>query len=468
MPPVAVVDVASELDADIDAACNRLKSLQLEARRELTPPTLEERIVKHTQWSRISGAADEKNGYSKGFEVYRKIELTLDSFLHPDGTRIRRSADQRMFHRHMIKTILPKIFAGEWHKASEMIIRKLGLQKEKLHSQVVVSTPRRYGKTWSVSMFVAACLFCIPGISIIIYSKAERQSKMMMKTVINMYRTLVRQHTSGRGGRDSGSGSSHQKHAREISNNAQYFVVVDDRGTEAQLQCLPGISATTRGVGADLIILEEAAYIDEQLFYLNVVPLLGVNDTALVGISTPPAEAGNYYLRLFDCKDQEGEDVFDVIKVELQCAACIEKRETHCPHNTAQPPAWKSEKRRLMQAAIYANHPLYYLREVLGIAISDSIFVFTGQLIDAFITPALVPGPSPYEPMHLIFDRPNFIFVGIDPCGGGTMSDTSFCAVTFRSTDRHPVVRAACEACLCVVCLAPFGSTRGVGIGFWR
>jgi hypothetical protein len=459
MPPVAVADVASAtavadaLDADIALATKQLKNLHLEARRELVPPTLEERIVAHTQWSRISGAMDEKSGHSKGFEVYRKIEVALDSFLHPDGTRIRRSPDQRAFHRHMMKACLPKVFAGEWQYASERIIEKLGLKGQKLHSQVVISTPRRYGKTYSVAMFVAACLFCIPGFSVIIYSKAERQSKMMMKTVIRMFRTLTRPFGAGAPGASSGSRSekykAQQHYPREITNNAQYFVVLDDRGTEAQLQCLPGISATTRGVGADLIVLEEAGYIPEQLFYETITPLLGVNDTALVGISTPPAEAGNYYLRLFDCKDQEGEDVFDVIKIELQCASCIEKREMHCPHNTAQPPAWKSEKRRLMQAAIYANHPLYYLREVLGIAISDSIYVFTGQLIDAFISPALVAGPSPHEPMHPVFDRPNFIFVGIDPCGGGTMSDTSFCAVTFRSTDRHPVVRSVCRCCFC-------------------
>lgn len=342
--------LADEYEALAEGALYHASQLAYKFELETNPPSLEERISDSLQWGVISGAyrSDENLGSSSstGFTRYHKMLDTLDKFRHADGSIIKRSPDQRKFHRHMINACLPKIFAGEWHQSSEAIIEKLNLGGESINTNVIISTPRRYGKTYAVSMFVAACLYCIPGFRVIIYSVADRQSQMMMETVVRMFDTLA-----------GGSG-------RHVKKNAEFFWVADDRGTKAELQCLPGSSATTRGVGGDLIILEEAGFIKEQLFYENVVPLLGVNDTALIGISTPPSEAGNYYLRLFDCNDDEGEQIFSSIKVELQCAECMEKRITHCSHKIVQPPAWKSEKRRLMQAAIYSNHPIYYIREV--------------------------------------------------------------------------------------------------------
>lgn len=416
--------LSQSLDGWLANARNHIGELYLRAQEDICPPSFDERIENSRQWRAIVNTANTNNANSPGFSVYHKINEVLDQFRHPDGSLIKRSPDQRNFHRHMLKACLPKIFAGEWHQSSNTIIQKLGLQNEPIHSQVIISTPRRYGKTWAVSMFVAACLYCIPGFSLIIYSVADRQSQMMMETVVRMFDTLP-------GGK-----------IRHVKKNSEFFIVTDDRGTTAQLQCLPGSSATTRGVGGDLIILEEAGFMKEQIWYENIVPLLGVNDTALIGISTPPEEMGNYYLRLFDCKDEEGHDIFETIKVELQCADCIEKRATRCPHKVIQPPAWKSEKRRMMQEAIYANHPLYYLREVLGIPIPSDIHVFAGHAVDEFISPAFLPMspttallPDPMGP-----ERAKFVFIGIDPCGGGTQSDTSFCALSFRASDGHPVV----------------------------
>jgi len=416
------------LDGAVREACERLQALQLQLRREANPDSLEERIDGSAHWNNINGALSVVGGsYSPGFAVFRAMEKTLDKFLLPDGTYLRRSPDQRRFHHHMIKTCLPKIFSGEWDTSSEAIIDKLGLRGEPLHEQVIISTPRRYGKTWSVSMFVAACLYCIPGFTVIIYSVSDRQSKMMMDTVVRMYNSLP--------------GAAR----RRVIKNSEYFVVRDVRGGQSWLQCLPGSSATTRGVGANLIIMEEAAWIKEKLFYENIVPLMGVKETALVGISTPPSETGNYYLRLFDCKDDDGQDIFSIVKIELQCAACMEKREVNCPHKVVQPPAWKSQKRQKMQQAIYGVHPLYYLREVLGVPISDDIYVFTGQYVENFVAPAKCSFPV-HEPMNVAVDKPAFVFIGIDPCGGGTMSDTSFCALTFRAGDRNPVVSSCCRS----------------------
>jgi hypothetical protein len=45
-------------------------------------------------------------------------------------------------------------------------------------------------------------------------------------------------------------------------------------------------SGTTKGTGGDIIILEEAAYVDQGFFYETVAPLLLVGVTSLICIST--------------------------------------------------------------------------------------------------------------------------------------------------------------------------------------
>lgn len=72
--------------------------------------------------------------------------------------------------------------------------------------------------------------------------------------------------------------------------------------------------------------------------------------------------------------------------------------------------------------------------------IREALHVFAGQLVDNFMAPALVADPA-VTPDPMGAERPKFVFIGIDPCGGGTQSDTSFCALTFRPSDGHPVVR---------------------------
>ena len=45
-------------------------------------------------------------------------------------------------------------------------------------------------------------------------------------------------------------------------------------------------AGTTKGTGGDILILEEAAYVDPDFFYETVAPLLLVGVTSLICIST--------------------------------------------------------------------------------------------------------------------------------------------------------------------------------------
>jgi hypothetical protein len=392
----------------------RFAAAEEAVKKQLCPSSLERRILQKVHWQHPDGGA-----VSPGMKIYNLLTKCLDGFTDNIGSPVIRSFHQRVFHRHMTIATLPLIFRGEWQTQSEAIKQRLKIS-EKVLQQVVISTPRRYGKSFAVAMFVAACLYAIPGFSIVVFSVAQRQSDMLMNHIRSFFDTLP-------GAKE-----------RYKVKNAELFEVYDSRGGISTLRCLPGRSETTRGVGANMIILEEAAFINEKIFYDVIVPLLGVKDTVLIGISTPPKDGFNYYLGLFDCNDANGEPIFKIEKVELQCKECQEKQQSKCPHIKVPEPKWKTSSRKDIQKRIYAKNPDVFRREVEGLAVSVDTYVFHGQNIDALMRQAKGQ-TSPLSNADLV----NFVFIGIDPSGGGNGSDTAFVALTYRARDYHPVVSSS-------------------------
>eukprot|EP00854_Cymbomonas_tetramitiformis_P032397 gene32397-41079_t len=80
-----------------------------------------------------------------------------------------------------------------------------------------------------------------------------------------------------------------------------------------------------KGVGAKVIILEEASRLDENVFTEVIVPLLNVRDTALLAISTPLDE-NNFYSTLLAMKEPNSDrPMFNTLEIKLICSDC-EKR----------------------------------------------------------------------------------------------------------------------------------------------
>lgn len=386
------------------------------ARKSLCPESLESRIARRIHWQHPDAGAK-----SPGMIVYETLVKCLDSFTSTTGAPIMRSFHQRVFHRNMIMASLPLIFGKEWETHGAAIKEQLGI-KENILNQVIISTPRRYGKSFSVAMFVAACLYAIPSCNVAVFSVAQRQSDMLMGHIRGFYDSLP-------GARE-----------RYKTKNSELFEVYDAFGGVCQLRCLPGRSETTRGVGAGIVILEEAAFIPANLFYDVIVPLLSVGGTVLIGISTPPKDGFNYYLSLFDCNDADGNPIFKIEKVQLMCDKCKEEHKTECKHIRVPEPKWKTGKRKEIQRAIYAKNPEVFMREVLGMAITTDTYVFHAQYVDLLMNQAKAP-PHQVSPLgEPSQEFIKFVFIAIDPSGGGNGSDTAFAAVTFRARDYHPVV----------------------------
>ena len=165
-----------------------------------------------------------------------------------------------------------------------------------------------------------------------------------------------------------------------------------------------------RGAGGDLVILEEAAFIDESVFNEVVIPLLEVSNTALVGISTP-LDKNNYYSSLVNLVDDTGTKVFHVFEAKNACDKCIAELEdpSQCPHVTLERPAWKSKEKQKIVKALYKNNQTLLMRESMGIITEDVSGLFHQKSVEALISSDGIPPPK----------GATCVFVAIDPNGGG-------------------------------------------------
>ena len=107
-----------------------------------------------------------------GFQRIQKCRQALEALDRRGWTR---SFHQRMFHDNFIRACARIFWKREKHgvfaKDHQRILEVHGW--DHLSQEVLVSTPRRFGKTISVSMFAAAMLYSCPNLEMSIYSTCK-------------------------------------------------------------------------------------------------------------------------------------------------------------------------------------------------------------------------------------------------------------------------------------------------------
>lgn len=102
--------------------------------------------------------------------------------------------------------------------------------------------------------------------------------------------------------------SPSQRQSRELFGKVSQFLDADpqppkierqtmegvDFANGSRILSLPGTESTVRGFTADLLIVDEAARVDDGLFY-SIRPMLAVSQGALILMSTPWAKRGFFY-----------------------------------------------------------------------------------------------------------------------------------------------------------------------------
>lgn len=120
----------------------------------------------------------------EGDAVLRTLHKLLSMV---DDRGFARSPQQVQFHDSFIRACSRVMYRADWSMEKPQIMRRN--QWEDCPPQILVSTPRRFGKTFSIAIFVAAlALSC--SLEIVIFSPARRASRKLLERIVEFLRLL--------------------------------------------------------------------------------------------------------------------------------------------------------------------------------------------------------------------------------------------------------------------------------------
>ena len=122
----------------------------------------------------------------QGMNGIKRIQLCRHALDALDRRGWDRSFHQRLFHEEYLKSCARIFFKRDGPGAFAKYHNRL-LEVNSWDStpqEILVSTPRRFGKTISVSMFAAAMMFACPNLELSIYSTCKRISQKLLRNIV--------------------------------------------------------------------------------------------------------------------------------------------------------------------------------------------------------------------------------------------------------------------------------------------
>jgi hypothetical protein len=118
-----------------------------------------------------------------GRTQYHRILDTLDAFDAWNNYKYARSYVQKQLHREYINACLDIIFRDSWDKEQAAAMAEAGVFR--IDKKIAVAMPRRFGKSYSIGMLLAAILVGMreSGVTITVYSSGMRASILLLLIV---------------------------------------------------------------------------------------------------------------------------------------------------------------------------------------------------------------------------------------------------------------------------------------------
>lgn len=208
--------------------------------------------------------------------------------------------------------------------------------------RVLLNCSRQSGKSTMAGVIALHRALYHPGSLVLILAPSERQAKELFSKVAEHFRALG--HTI--------QTDSHRKLGMLLANGSR-------------IEALPGSEKTIRGFsGADLLILDEAARVDDGLYHA-IRPMLAVSGGALMMLSTPYGKRGVFYEAWVGSEDW---DRYEVPAVDI-------------PRISED---FLDEERRSLPPFVYRQEYECSFEET-----EDQ--VFSADLIDSAVTPDVTP-----------------------------------------------------------------------------
>jgi len=209
--------------------------------------------------------------------------------------------------------------------------------------RTLLNCSRQSGKSTVTALLAAVEVTTVPGSMVLIIASSDRQSALLFRTAIGMYRDL--------GGEVPANVET--RRSLELANGSQ-------------LHALPGKEATIRGFsGVDLLVIDEASRVPDEL-HQAVRPMLATSGGRMAALSTPAGRRGWWYEAWIDA-------TADWFRVEVPATAC--------PRIPAE---FLEAERRELPTRVFEAEYLCRFHD------ADDAY-FAGDLIDEAFTDAVTP-----------------------------------------------------------------------------
>jgi hypothetical protein len=217
-----------------------------------------------------------------------------------------------------------------------------GWQEDLLRSEaprILLNITRQGGKSTMAGLIATHKALTSPGTLVLILAPSERQAKETFAKAAALYRHDV-------------PADSYRKLGMELRNGSR-------------IEALPGTEKTVRGYsGVDLLILDEAARVEDGLYYA-VRPMLAVSGGRLMMMSTPFGKRGVFFE---EWENGTGWERYEVPATEIPRIL----------------PAFLEEERASMPLALFEQEYMCKFTET-----SDEIF--THDMVAAAVTDEVKP-----------------------------------------------------------------------------
>jgi hypothetical protein len=209
-------------------------------------------------------------------------------------------------------------------------------------ARILLNCSRQSGKSTMSAILALHRALYHPGSLVLVLAPAERQAKELFSKAAGMYRTLGHPILP----------DSYRKLGMELANGSR-------------IEALPGSERTIRGYsGVDLLILDEASRVDDDL-YFAIRPMLAVSGGALLMLSTPAGRRGVFFE---EWSEGHGWERYEVPA-------------TQCPRISE---AFLAEERRALPSRVYRQEYECSFEDV-----EDAVFAF--EDVQAAITEEVSP-----------------------------------------------------------------------------
>lgn len=206
-PTGARMAISDGVMASFGAHVDHLTNARLARKEQLRPKSVVETVIQAQESGEVQTAASSSTalvpvitaeGNLDAGSVWKRLESDqfegdavlrcLNSLLElVDDRGYQRSAHQLRFHASFLKATARVVYKNEWQANKPKIMERNGW--DKAPSEVLISTPRRFGKTFSIAIFVA-CLALSCGCEIVVFSPARRASRKLLERIVEFIRLV--------------------------------------------------------------------------------------------------------------------------------------------------------------------------------------------------------------------------------------------------------------------------------------